>query len=186
MTNKRENIDQSYSFWDWFFYGVGDKRGFKNLISPALAAHVIIGVILSFVIHQPLSSVATAVILPLAGVLVGLTFAWGGNAQALLQTNEILKLADKVSGGIREHACYYQLSILLVLITIVGWGLVGIGAFELLSQNLTFFIRQFFRAFAFAFTSLTFHECWHVVDSARQLLIARYDINMSELRKDDE
>jgi hypothetical protein len=60
---------------------------------------------------------------------------------------------------------------------LILWGLFGIGAFTFARNWLPASIRFLFRIFMYALTSLTFFECWHVVDSVRKLLIARYEIS---------
>ena len=75
---------------------------------------------------------ATSILLPLAGIFIGLTFAWGGNAVSLMQSEEINKIADYKEGGLQVYAFKFQSAILVLLITMVVWGLAGLEVFETL------------------------------------------------------
>ena len=88
MFNRR-----SISFWNWFFRGSGGKLGYSRLVNRWLLLHLAVGIALAWIIPASLSSAADSVLLPLVGVLVGLCFAWAGNAQALLQAQELKELA---------------------------------------------------------------------------------------------
>jgi hypothetical protein len=69
-------------------------------------------------------------LLPLAGIFIGLTFAWGGNAVTLMQSEEINILADYRQGGLKEYVFKFQAAIFVLLFTMVIWGLAGLDVFE--------------------------------------------------------
>ena len=104
----------------------------------------------------------------------------GGNAQALLQTDEIEALSEEVPGGIATYAYVFQLAILVLLVTLAGWGLAGLGFFDL--RWPTPVQPKTYRAVYFALlflASLSLRECWNVVLGAQLLLLARRRIRQS-------
>jgi hypothetical protein len=165
----------SISFWRWFFRGTGGKAGFRRLINRWLLFHLALGAGLARIITIDLGTAANAVLLPLAGVLVGLSFAWGGNAQALLQASEIEKLAEKHEGGLSDYAFTFQAAILCVLLTLVLWGIAGLQIFDkawpTAARPYTYFAVK---TMLFTLSSLTVRECWHVVLGAQAMLLSRY------------
>ena len=125
--------------------------------------------------------------LPLAGIFVGLSFAWGGNAQALLGTPEIRDLTEQHEGGFEEYVYSFQSAILLILLTLVLWGLAGLNIFDntwptannIYSYTIT-------ESILFMAASLAIRECWHVVLGAQWFLLARYKIGKTNQSKKTE
>jgi hypothetical protein len=118
------------TFWRWFTKGSGGKAGFKRLINLWMLFHVGVGWGLSRLVPLELASAANAVLLPLVGILIGLAFAWAGNAQALMQSTEIDELAEHHEGGFVDYVYTYQLAILVILVTIVLWALAGLEVYD--------------------------------------------------------
>src|SRR5437764_2184813 len=117
-------------FWAWFFKGSGGKAGYRRLINKWLLLHVIVGAALAYLVRIDLQSAANSVLLPLAGILVGLSFAWAGNAQALMQTSEIEDLSEHRLGGFSEYVYTYQTAILCILMTLVLWAFAGLKLYD--------------------------------------------------------
>lgn len=132
-------------------------------------------------VQKPLSECANSVLLPLAGAIIGLSFAWAGNAQALLQTSEIEDVADKAPGGLVEYAYVYQTAILLILIALVGWTIAGLSVFDSFwpapARTRCYFAA---RASLFGLSSLALRERWHVVLGAQWMLLIRREIKRSK------
>lgn len=107
-------------------------------------------------------------------MLVGLSFAWAGNAQSLLQTQEIDELSKYRKGGLAEFAFTYQAAILAILGCVTLWGLAGLGIFD----RACFWQCNRYWYFAAAVglygsLSLTIRESWHVVLGAQGMLLMR-------------
>ncbi len=165
-------------FWRWFFVGSGAGPGIRRFFDIWLLVHISVGITASFVVPISLKQAGISLLLPLAGIFIGLSFAWGGNAQALLQTDEIKKLSAFRDGGYEEYIYTYQAAVLLILTALVGWGLAGLGIFDqvwpTISQG-TFYHTV--SALLFFLASVTLRECWHVVLGAQALLLIRFKIN---------
>jgi hypothetical protein len=150
-----------------------------------LIVHLLIGLSLALVIPVPLAEAAKAVLLPLASVFVGLSFAWAGNAQALLQTTEIEEFTAKHPAGIRNYVFTFLAAILTILVTLVLWGIAGLGFFDkqwptLIHPKLYFVVATILYAAA----SVTLRECWQVVIGAQLLLLTRKDVKDAKERED--
>ena len=175
--NQRKRSDRT-SFWRWFFIAGETRAGWRRLINRWAVLHLGVGLVLAWMVELDLRSAAGAVLLPLMGVLVGLSFAWAGNAQSLLQTSEIEELSEFRPGGLAEFAFTYQAAILAILGSIVLWGLAGLGVLD----------RQCFwectpiaylaaETVLYALLSLTIRESWHVVHGAQMMLLTRARMN---------
>ena len=166
--------DIDLNYWHWFSKGSGGKPGFRRLLNFWVFLHLGIGAVLALLVKLDLTICADTVLLPLAGILVALSFAWVGNAQALMQTTEIEELAKHHPGGFIEYAYVFQTAILIILITLVAWGLAGLRVFDDRWPSLSHpFAYLFVKAGLFALCSLTIRECWHVVMGAQLMLIVR-------------
>ena len=173
------------SYWQWLAQGSGGKAGYRRILDKWLLLHIPVGIALSFLISLDLQKCANAVLLPLAGILVGLSFAWAGNANALLQTKEIAKLSEYHEGGFVEYVFIYQTAILTILTTLVFWGFAGLGIYDhtwptQCNPKLYFTIK----AFLFVLSSLTLRECWQAVSGAHWMLRVRKEIK-DHLNGDD-
>lgn len=107
-------------------------------------------------------------------IFVGLTFSWAGNAHALLQSPEILKFAENSGDGIEGYIFSFQLSILVLLVTMAFWVMpsleiayplrsgFGLNAFNFLSEWLLY-----------SLLAMALRSSWHAVLGANLLLLVR-------------
>ena len=154
----------TFHFWAWFLKGSGGKPGYRRILNKWILIHLILGFVISLLVKTKLQTCASTVLLPLAGILIGLSFAWIGNAQDLLQSDEIIKLSKYREGGFVEYVFAYQTAILTILTTIVIWGLAGLNIFdEVWPTTKSKWLYFIFKNVLFALSSLSLRECWHVV-----------------------
>jgi hypothetical protein len=164
-------------FWQWFVTRRWGDPGIAKFRDRWLFIHFAIGILLAWAIPSPLAEAARTVLLPLASVFVGLSFAWAGNAHALLQTTEIERFTEKHPAGVRNYVFTFLAAILAILVTLVLWGLAGLGLFDKrwpTSNNPHVYFAV--AALLYGCASLTLRECWQVVNGAQLLLITRRDI----------
>jgi hypothetical protein len=140
-----------------------------------LYLHATVGVILAVLIKVPLDKASTSLMLPLASIFVGLTFAWSGNAQALLQDEKIEMLAEHHPDGIENYIYTFQTAVLVILLALVAWGLAGLEIFDngIFAFDVTKFLSA---AFMYFLSSLSLRECWQVVFGGQLLLLSRHTI----------
>jgi len=165
-----------FKYWKWL-----RKSGYKRLFNRWLFFHFLAGFIIAIIVQSKCEDAANTVLLPLAGIFIGLSFAWSGNAQALLQSKEIRKMAKKRKGGYKEYVYTFQTAILVIMVTIIGWGIAGLSVFDDVyptteSRYLYFFVKWVL----FTLTSLTVRECWHVVLGTQWLILAQSEIEEAE------
>lgn len=132
---------------------------------------------MTLVVPVSLKDAANALLLPLAGIFIGLSFAWGGNSQALLQTEEVEKLSEYHSGGFVEYAYTFQMAILVIIGTLVLWGLAGLGVFDSRwpTPN-SYYLYHGVSVGMYSMASMAVRECWHVTLGAQFLLVMRREI----------
>ncbi|MBW2738668.1 MAG: hypothetical protein JRE64_07410 [Deltaproteobacteria bacterium] len=171
-------------YWHWFLKGSGGKAGFRRILNKWILFHLSIGLVLTLLVKIDLQTAANAVLLPLAGIFVGLSFAWAGNAQALMQTSEINEMANFHEGGFEEYVFVYQTAILTILVTLVFWGIAGLSVFD--TQWPTQVHNKCYfgvKTLLFTLSSLTLRECWHVVMGAQWMLLVQRKIRCSKSEK---
>ncbi len=174
-------------YWHWFLRGSGGKAGFRRILNKWILLHLSIGLVLSLLVNLDLQTAANAVLLPLAGIFVGLSFAWAGNAQALMQTSEIGEMANFHEGGFEEYVFVYQTTILTILVTLVFWGIAGLAVFD--TQWPTQVHNKCYfgvKILLFTLSSLTLRECWHVVMGAQWMLLVQRKIRCSKTVKNNK
>lgn len=165
------------NYWHWFLNGSGGKPGYRRIVNKWILFHLAIGIVLSILIKNDLATSANTVLLPLAGILIGLSFAWAGNAQALMQSKEIEELSEHHEGGFVEYVFTYQTAILTILLTLVFWGLAGLNVFDKwISKDYCPKLYFVVKAMLFTLSSLTIRECWHVVMGAQWMLLIQKEI----------
>jgi hypothetical protein len=180
-------------FWIWIIKGFdGSIPGYKYIINKYLVIHLFIGVILSIFIDTPIQQVSEKIIIPLTGILIGLTFSLIGNAQGFLQTEEIIQLSKNVKGGYIVYILNYQLSIFIILITSGIWFLLSIDIacpFNFIIWPIFFespiIIKIFKGIFFYSLISISIRESWSVIQSIYYLLIAKNKI-YEKNKKDKE
>lgn len=172
------------SYWKWFFRGYGSRPGFRRVINKWLIIHILIGILIAFSVSKQLQEISNAVLLPLFGIIIGLSFAWAGNAQALMQSPEIEKLSEYRDGGFLEYVYTYQTAILVILVTLVLWSIAGLSIIDDIFSNKTNGLPYFFvKGFLFTLCSLTIRESWHVVIGVQWMLITQKNIKDSNANR---
>jgi len=164
------------SYWRWFLRGSGDKPGYRRLLNWWAVLHLFIGIALAKLVKMDLKTCGNTVLFPLASIFIGLTFAWAGNAMVLMQTREIDELGDYHRGGFVEYVFVFQTAILVILVTLVMWGLAGLQIFDNQWPQVCSPWYYVIKTILFAFSSLTLRECWHVVLGAQWMLIIQREI----------
>lgn len=168
-------------YWEWFLHGTRNaecrRAGWTRLFDWWQLVHPVAGCVLSWLVIRPVVDTATAVLLPLAGTLVGLSFAWSGSSQSLLQSAEIEKVSKRLPDGLAGLAYFYQNAILLILTTLVLWGVAGFGTFDDVWPTAA---RKWpylgIRFALFTLASMAVREAWNVVHHAQLLLLARLEV----------
>ncbi len=165
-------------FWPWFFSGCGGRPGCVRLLDRWLIVHVGIGLLMAQLVRKPLDAAAGTVLFPIASVFICLAFAFSGSIMSALESKELEVLTAQRAGGIADAIHAFQLSILVIIASLIAWGCAGLGLFEQLrpSRDLYFGVK----AALFALCSMSIRECWQIPLVAQFLFLARKRV--SELR----
>jgi hypothetical protein len=172
------NFEHELDFWQWLW-----PTGLRTLADRWLALHVVVGGAVAAAVDKPLSGIALTVFLPFASVLVGLAFAWGGNAMAVLQSDELHTIGSQpgAPNGYRDWVFAYQLAILVILVVLVVWTLAALGVSDVLARIFPrrgLPIHTSGRVAAFALSSIAVRESWNVVLGAQGQLIAKHRLRI--------
>lgn len=167
------------NFWIWFLKGSGGEPGYKRIWNKWVYFHISVGIVLSIMISMDLKTAANSVLLPLVGILIGLSFAWAGNVQSLMQSKELDKLSEYHEGGFVEYIFIYQEAILIILLTIIVWAFAGLNVYDSIFNNIRvfYFIMEII---LYCLTSLTIRVCWHVILGTNLMLIFKRKISKLE------
>jgi hypothetical protein len=157
-------------FWDWFLKG--PTAGWRRFTNLWLLVHIGIGLVIALLVPATLKEAASTVLLPLAGVLVGMSFAWVGNALAIAQSVEIVRLSEHHQDGFEAYVHPFQAAILVLLLCLVGWGLAGLGLFDRpCAWRCSPWLYRGVAAALYGVASLAVRECWHLVNGAQLMLL---------------
>lgn len=182
-------VEQEADFWKWFFRGTGAGPGWKALVFDVhVPIHVVAAVLLGIYCDKKLSDVAVTALLPLAGVLVGVAFAWATNVQAILQTKEWTSTISRSRYSVSDYVFEYLSAILVIMSTIGIWGLAALGIFDKLlpaGPNPPFPVSyRIIAGVVYFLTSGSMHLCWKVVSAAQIKLVSA--LRLGELRGEFE
>lgn len=182
------------TFWEWLLKSSGCNArgevvvqegkppGIKRYVTRGLLIHAAVGIVLAYLVPMSIELIAQNMLLPLGGLLIGLSLAWGGNAVALMQTVEINLLADYRDDGMEGYVYTFQSAILVLLIAISLWGVTAIGLFsESNGINHLSVLYYGIKFILLAWTSFTIRECWHVVLGAQYMILMRRRIRKSQI-----
>lgn len=182
MTTRKSDYDRW--FGHWFLKGVnGGRPGHEYYWRWGLLVDVLVGGSIMFLSPVAIGDAARVFLLPVAGIMIGLTFAWVGNANAVLQTPEIEGVARRMRGGLEAIIWEFQLAVLILLIVAVMWGLASVDVFdETWPTPARSYLYNTVEATLYAASSLALRACWRVVRDAQNLFVTRHRLR-EELRK---
>lgn len=147
--------------------------------------HAAVGVAAALLVRGSVVQSAQTVLLPLAGVFVGMSFAWVGNIQGILQSDQAERLYSVHPEGAENYVYTFQSAILVILVTLGAWAAAGLGVFDHYCwwrcSAMPYLALKFW---LFFLVSLAVRECWHVVLGAQLLLLTQRYIKHLPSRKD--
>lgn len=173
------NKGEWYSFWKWLFFGYGNKPGYARLLTFWIFIDIAIGAVGTVCITKSLSEIAVGVLVPLAGVFIGLSATVSSGTQALVSSQEINKLARFKDGGIADYVYPFQLSILFIFLSMSFWGIAASG---LLDHTIKIVCIEFnvFSAIGFSLTSSCVRLAWRCVSGGSDLVFAVFEVRNAD------
>jgi hypothetical protein len=173
------------TFWIWLFRGVENQNligsksakrpflepGFHNIINNKLAYHIIIGTITARLLSDfDLNKVASAVIIPLVAILIGILYTFGQTFQSLIQDKSIISLTKNHKNGLYEYSYNYQLSLLIFITTLSYWSILSIID---INNKLSSFYMLIYGTTSL---SITLYTVWSFIAVVQELLIRKNEI----------
>jgi hypothetical protein len=177
-------FSQPVRYWNWFLRG--ETPGWKKLFDRWALVHFAVGVVVANVVEMPIHEAAKTVLLPLAGILVGMSFAWVGSALAIVQSSEVERLASRSKAGFEGYVHPFQSAILVLLVCLVSWGLAGLGVLDRpCSWHCPSWGYTGAESTLYGFVSFAIRECWQVVLGAQDLLLYQRAIRRLPGQRDE-
>jgi hypothetical protein len=179
-------VSRPPSYWEWLTgRGLTRRAGWRKFADRWLLAHALVGVAMALLTPATLEKAAQTVLLPLSGVFVGMSFAWIGNAQAALQSDEMEEFARYGPGGLENYVYTFQSAILAILVTLAAWAIAALG---IIDRPCVWGCPKWgytaTSGLLYALASLTLRECWHVVMGAQMLLFVQRQVRA--IRKEQD
>jgi len=161
-------------FWTWFFGTSVSTGGWRSLVDWWLGFHLLVGVTFGLLVEAPIEEAAKTVVLPLAGILIGLAFAAGGSAAAIAQSSEIERLSGEHPDGLAAYVHPFQLSVLLLMTCLVAWTIGALGVFDQRCWwqcgAASYLVAK---SALFMLLSLALRDCWQAISLVQLMLLYR-------------
>ena len=146
---------------------------------------ICIGFIGGMLLSEDISSFGPKVLIPISGILFGVTFAWVGTATALLSDPLVERVIASTREGIAAYIYRFQLSVLISLVTVVSWGIasaeLSVNSFgpiftlvpdevTNISSEMELYLTELF---LFSLSSLCIRISWQTIIGSHALLLSR-------------
>mgnify|MGYP000980531543 CR=1 FL=1 len=172
------------TFWRWAFKShAGRKTGFSLIISRWLVLDILISIFLTLYLNEDGFIFASKSLYPAASILVGMSIAWTSRASIILNDVEFRKSVMELNNPIEDYVYGYQISILIIIITVVyisimAAGGINIGVFGfIIDEKISTF-------FLFMLLSLSIRECWGVINFSNLLALLADRVKQPTTRED--
>ncbi len=165
----------SSRYWRWLFLGLNGDSGISKFFDRWIFFHLAIGLSLAALVSGSLTDISKTLMLPLASIFVGLSFAWSGNVQALLQSDEIEKMIKHHPDGLENYIYTFQTAILVILLSLIAWGIVGLHP-TIGNTPINYVIKFMIKFLMYSLSSIALRECWQVISGGQLLLLMRHII----------
>lgn len=173
MTRERKDGSSISTFWEWFFWGRNGKPGIGKLLDGWIILDILVGAFCYAYVDKPLSCVAGSVLLPLSGIFIGISLAWNGAAQAIIDSDEIRLMGEFHERGYAEYPYTFQNAVLIIFITLAFWGVASLELFEQ-SFLVSFpFGHYLIHVVLYGLASMCLRICWRTISFSHELLLAK-------------
>ena len=182
-TSEGQKPNDPWSFWYWLLWDDtkdDSHPGYRRYFDGFMKWQILFSLSLASILHWreiSLDSLSHGV-LPIVAILFGTSFAWGGNAIGLLQSEELLDLMNANKNGVPDYVYTNQTAILLSLLATLVWG--GVYAISLppeVTGNIYFEVAYIgISTAAILLTVLTIRDCWHVISQVHWQMIVKAKI----------
>lgn len=170
-------------FWHWFASGEGEgSSGYTYYMDWGLTVDAVLGLGLMYLSPIPLAEAARTFLLPVVGIMIGISFAWVANANAILHTPEIEGVARRMRGGLVGVVWEFQLAVLLLLMILVLWGLASLRIFDITWPTPGRYVwYSVTEVVLYGSASFAVRVCWRIVRDVQNLFVTRHRVRDVDL-----
>lgn len=167
-------MERRANFWRWLCRPRKKHEGFRRIKWRHLVFYVFVAAGGTAIMHWQEISIekcATGGLLTLIAILVGVAFSWVGNAIALISDTDFTEVIRSGPGGIQTYVFSYLLSVLIIAVSLVLWGLGSLGLFAAI-QGEAWVGYRLIQGLMLVFAVASVHHAWRIVLSAQKAHIA--------------
>jgi hypothetical protein len=169
----QECLNVRIDFWDWMW---AEKINLlRSIFDKFVFIHVLVGSVFCYRVHDYVDFSKT-ILVPFASIIFGISFAWGGNAVALLSDRHVMKVASCHAKGFEYYVYKFLFSMFVLISVLLLWIFV---ASDIFSANLSIYGRSLFFISLFM-SSVAVREVWSIVIGVQYFLIWKYYKGNSE------
>lgn len=151
------------SFWSWMFSFRGEKRGLRLLVSWWILIDCLTAGILTFGLNVDGFHFAQIALFPAASILMGMAVAWTAQATVIVSSKDFQDKIITDERPLEDYIYGYQLSILILFITIGFMAIMSAGGFNFYVYDQNF--SQITSSFSLFFlVCMSTRECWSIVN----------------------
>lgn len=146
----------------------GARSGYRLLITWMLVVDAIIAMIMQQCLSMNGFDFAQKALFPAASILVSMSVAWTARAATVLNDKSFRESVVGESNPLEDYVYGYQLSILMIMSTVIYISIMAAGGFRfyIYSRKFSEGCSSFFLYF---FLSISIRECWSVINFSNLL-----------------
>ncbi|MDV7338597.1 hypothetical protein RYZ26_03245 [Terasakiella sp. A23] len=171
---------QWYSFFSWFIYGSGGKRGVSRVVQGWIVLEVYLGIVISLFLNSSPSTVSEKVSIPLSIFLMTIVISLVGAVQNVLVSKEIFRLSEFKDGGVADYVFPFHLSILGISITFVYWLVSFLKFFDGLKFSFRFFDFHAGTMFGILLLLISLRLSWGCLQGTFWMYFSMHQIRMMD------
>lgn len=186
MPENEEGEIQVRSFWHWLFWRdqQGD-RGIENLVDWGNAVGLILALAFGVLSTKSAVLVSSGLALPIAAVLIAVSFAWAGRSTSILQDKEFSEFII-FNGAPPEGYLYsFQLAFAVALFSLLVSGAIAKEIYfaSTGSERADESINRFLLIFL---SWVAARECWGVISFSNKLAIQFYEVRRKKIQSNSK
>lgn len=179
-----ENVQISIrSFWEWLFQrdSEGD-RGVENLFDLPNFIGLVLALCFAVLSSKSASLISSGLALPIAAVLIAVSFAWAGRSTSILQDKEFSEFIIQHGAPAEGYLYSFQLAFGIALLSLIVSGAIAKEIY-IGSVGNPVFDEVINRFLLILFSWVAARECWGVISFSNKLAIQFYAVRKEKLER---
>lgn len=174
------------TFWQWLFKrdAQGD-FGFNNLVDWQNLLGLVVSLATALLANHSAANISSGLALPIAAVLIAVSFAWAGRSTSLLQDKEFSEFIIENGAPPEGYLYSFQLAIGVALISLIVSASIANKIF--LGTTGSLYVDEAINRFFLVFSSwIAARECWGVISFSNKLAIQFYEVRRRKLAQQNK